>query len=696
MGGEGVRMNLRVKLNVVLLALVTVSIGLIIFAAYNMSKAELTNAVLTGNRNLAEKTASDIEKIVEKEFSLLESIAKHPAVTNPDTDMHDKWKDVNEIVKGNARYSGLAFYNSDGIGYNSKGKWADNHKKDYMAGALNGKRGMMDPHLNMFGALVTNYAVPVFAPDGKKIGVLSSAIDASDLAVSMQNIVIGKSSHPMIVNKTSGVVVAHSDFEILNEEKSIKDVAGEDFVNAAQDALNGASNSIIYYDKTNKMKMAAAYCPIENTDWVVVLIAPYSDFFGGISELFRVMLVIMAVALIFIAVVVAIVVNTVVKPLRNLRGAIHEIATGDADLTKRLPASSKDEIGDVVNGFNLFSEKLQAIIGDVKHSKEDLVTAGGDMSLASENTASAITQIIANIGSIKKQIENQGQSVNQTAGAVNEITGNIESLEKMIGSQGEIVTEASSAVEEMIGNISSVNVSMDKMSGSFETLRTNSQLGFSKQQSVNDKVLEIETQSQMLQEANAAISEIAEQTNLLAMNAAIEAAHAGESGKGFAVVADEIRKLSETSNSQSKTIGDQLENIKTSINTVVTASSEASETFKKVAELLSETDELVMQIKAAMKEQDAGSAQIIEMLRRMTDSTSEVRTASVEMREGNKLILSEMHSLQDASTTMLRSMDEMSIGARKISETGSSLGNISAQVQTSINEIGTQVDLFRV
>ncbi len=142
----------------------------------------------------------------------------------------------------------------------------------------------MDPHLNMFGALVTNYAVPVFAPDGKKIGVLSSAIDASDLAVSMQNIVIGKSSHPMIVNKTSGVVVAHSDFEILNEEKSIKDVAGEDFVNAAQDALNGASNSIIYYDKTNKMKMAAAYCPIENTDWVVVLIAPYSDFFGGISD----------------------------------------------------------------------------------------------------------------------------------------------------------------------------------------------------------------------------------------------------------------------------------------------------------------------------------------------------------------------------------------------------------------------------
>ena len=128
----------------------------------------------------------------------------------------------------------------------------------------------------------------------------------------------------------------------------------------------------------------------------------------------------------------------------------------------------------------------------------------------------------------------------------------------MIESQSAGVSQASVAVEEMIGNISSVNNSMDKMASSFDTLSYNAQTGFTKQQDVNERIKQIESQSQMLLEANIAIANIAEQTNLLAMNAAIEAAHAGEAGKGFSVVADEIRNLSETSSKQSKTIGQQI------------------------------------------------------------------------------------------------------------------------------------------
>ena len=382
--------------------------------------------------------------------------------------------------------------------------------------------------------------------------------------------------------------------------------------------------------------------------------------------------------------------------IANVTRQLKEMATGEADLTKRVTLRVLDEIGDLVINFNAFCDKLQQIIGETKKSKNELSNSGESMSASTQETASSITQIISNIESISHQINTQSGSVQQTAGAVDEISANIESLNQMIEHQSSGVSQASAAVEQMIGNISSVNNSVEKMASSFDELQTNANTGFKMQNDVNERILQIETQSEMLQDANQAISSIAEQTNLLAMNAAIEAAHAGEAGKGFAVVADEIRKLSETSSAQSKTIGEQLNKIKAQINEVVTASNESSRSFGVVSQKIQETDQLVMQIKSAMEEQNQGSQQITSALKTMNDSTEEVRAASVEMSNGNKLILEEVQNLQSATTEMKGSMEEMSAGARKINETGAVLSDISHQVETAIDKIGKQIDLFKV
>ncbi|MBQ6779751.1 MAG: methyl-accepting chemotaxis protein, partial [Treponema sp.] len=230
------------------------------------------------------------------------------------------------------------------------------------------------------------------------------------------------------------------------------------------------------------------YVPLRNGDGNVTgmlfTAKPRDAIVNATNKMIRTIVPIIIALVIGIVLVVIFVLRSLLKPLQGVKETLDDISSGDADLTKRIELKSQDEIGDVVAGFNKFSGKLQAIIADVKNSKDDLVVAGDDMASTAQDTASAITEIIANIESMHKQIEGQRTSVDQTAGAVNQIASNIDSLERMIESQSSGVTQASAAVEQMIGNISSVNSSMDKMATSFGELRTNSQAGFVKQQAV--------------------------------------------------------------------------------------------------------------------------------------------------------------------------------------------------------------------
>ena len=480
-----------------------------------------------------------------------------------------------------------------------------------------------------------------------------------------------------------------------------ENMIGTELANEAiiQEVLYGGQQ-YVGKNTINNIEYYTVYSPLSGSDGTItgmVFVAKAMQVIDGVRN--RTIAVVVPIAVILFIVLATIgyfFVRWIMKRINNVTVFLAELASGDADLTKRCSLYVRDEIGAMIINFDLFMDKLHEIVKTLKESKADLGTSGENLEAGTEDTSSSITEIIANIDSIHAQINNQDKSVKETSESVQHISSAITDLDSLIEDQSSSVTQASAAVEEMIGNINSVNKSVEKMSGSFKALEDNAEIGFAKQEDVNEKVRQIEGQSEMLQEANAAISAIAEQTNLLAMNAAIEAAHAGEAGKGFAVVADEIRKLSETSSEQSKKIGEQLGKIMTSITDVVGSSNEASSALTEVSNRIKETDELVIQIQSAMEEQNEGSKQIMEALRHLNSSTSEVRNSSHEMSDRNKQIVHDMTILSETTDMMNTSMEEMAVGAQKINETGSTLGEISNQVKSAIGKIGSQVDLFKV
>jgi methyl-accepting chemotaxis protein len=248
----------------------------------------------------------------------------------------------------------------------------------------------------------------------------------------------------------------------------------------------------------------------------------------------------------------------------------------------------------------------------------------------------------------------------------------------------------------MVANIRSVTQILENNSVTVNSLSVESEHGREK---INQAVELAETiiqHSVGLLEASSIIQSIAAQTNLLAMNAAIEAAHAGELGKGFAVVADEIRKLAEQSNKQGKVITGQLKDLQESINSVANNTKEVQKQFEVIFDLTNTVKQQESVIKNAMDEQSAGSTQVLQSISEIRNSTDIVKNNTKILLDGSSEIGERMQELASSNYEISSSIAEISTEIATISSKITEVKDSASENKEGLDVVNKHVAEFKL